>query len=126
MADSASQQIMQLPLDSTPSYQESIPLAIIPSRPSAVDYDPTADLVYWSDTGDTSISRTSARGANQRRIISNVNSEGLAVDFVGKNIYWSSTSNTGGKIQVATLEGRHVKLLHRANRPRAVVIDFLR
>ena len=117
---------MQLPLDVTPSYQESIPVAVAPSAPSAIDYDPTDDVVYWSDPREKSISRASLQGTNQRQIISGVQSEGIAVDLVGRNLYWTSTSPTGGTIEVATLEGRYRKTLHRTNIPRAILVDCTR
>ena len=117
---------MQLPLDATPSHQESLPLAVVPSSPTAIGYDPVEDLVYWSDPGERTISRATPRGTNQREIIHGVHSEGIAVDFIGRNLYWTSITSTGGTIEVATLEGRYKKKLHHTNIPRAIIADCKR
>ena len=50
--------------------------------------------------------------------------DGLAVDWLGKNLYWTDKGlNT---IMVASLDGRFARVLHSSdtlNEPRAIVVD---
>ncbi|XP_055870134.1 low-density lipoprotein receptor-related protein 1-like isoform X4 [Biomphalaria glabrata] len=98
----------------------------------AVDYDWKEQMVYWSDiTNDkSSISRMGYNFINKTRtgeeqpLHNNTvrNPDGLAVDWVGRNLYWCD--KTTDTIEVSKLNGdyRKVLLRQKLQEPRAIEV----
>ena len=61
--------------------------------------------------------------SGKRPIIRDVaQTEGLAVDWINLNVYWTESGSK--TVQVATLDGRHRKVLfrERVDKPRAIAL----
>lgn len=58
------------------------------------------------------IQRAKMNGSNQRVVISNeiYHPDGVAVDWVARNIYWTDTGTD--RIEVATLNGKHRRVIY--------------
>ncbi|KFD53736.1 hypothetical protein M513_05441 [Trichuris suis] len=98
------------------------------SNPVALDYDPVEDRVYWSDTGAgvARLCRVFLNGTDWQVLHSHDmrNPDGLAVDWVGRNLYWCDKGTD--TIEVSKLDGRFRKVLMRSGalkEPRAIVLD---
>ncbi|KAH1006209.1 hypothetical protein HUJ05_006962 [Dendroctonus ponderosae] len=101
----------------------------------ALDYDWATQCIYWSDVTQlgSSIKRLCNYKANST-ITTEIqietlqastlqNPDGLAVDWVGRNLYWCDKGTD--TIDVSTLDGKHRKTLHSTDleEPRAVALD---
>lgn len=91
----------------------------------AVDYEPVDGFVYWTDDETKSIRRARLfDGADQSDIVTGDIShpDGLAVDWVARNLYWTDTGTD--RIEVTGLDGRYRRvLLHEGlAEPRAVAV----
>ncbi|XP_072018653.1 uncharacterized protein [Amphiura filiformis] len=110
---------------------ESLVLVAIPlhnvSRPTAVDYDPIGQMVYWTDTDTNTISRAYLNnGTNQEIVVQMPMSsvpEGLAIDIENRLLYW--TDNGTDTIEKSDLNGRNKQTLFHLGlqKPRAIVVD---
>jgi hypothetical protein len=91
-------------------------------------YSPSESFIFWIDVIEEKI----FRGTMSNGIITNVNmiiqgglssAEGLAVDWVGKNIYW--VESTLDHIEVANINGSSRKTLIAGDMesPRAISVD---
>lgn len=92
----------------------------------AMDFDWSEQRVYWTeDRAPPCVKRVFFNGTGVEVVLeaglSNV--EGLAVDWVGRNMYLADRIQD--KIFVATLEGRYMKTLvsEGLQEPRALVVD---
>lgn len=109
----------RLPVGATSVYQTTLLPHI--NNPVAVEFYHTGDstgYVYWSDLGDSYIGRVSFDGSNAVRVVDNVNSESLAVDWISGNLYWinfdigpESRQYENFSISVSQLDGRYQKKL---------------
>lgn len=121
--------IYKLPLDNIPSRPDKLPLKIS-QYPSHIDldFDPIESYVYWtSDVSHYSIMRAHLNGSDQKAIISRdlTRPLGLAVDMIGRNIYWTDLDR--GVIEVAKLDGSYRKVLVKnIAGPRSIVLDGIR
>jgi low-density lipoprotein receptor-related protein 1 (alpha-2-macroglobulin receptor) len=97
----------------------------------AIDYDWISDCIFWSDV--------TSRGSSLRKMCNltkNVseppkiehlatlqNPDGLAVDWVGRNLYWCDKGSD--TIEVSDLNGKHRKVLisQGLREPRAIAVD---
>lgn len=92
----------------------------------AIDIDIVQGIVYWTDVEHDSLQRAKIGAHNnsfETVIQFNLESpEGIAVDWVGRKIYW--TDRYPGKIEVSELDGRNRAVLISENvqRPRAIVV----
>ncbi|BET02800.1 low-density lipoprotein receptor [Nesidiocoris tenuis] len=91
----------------------------------ALDYDWKEKCVYWSDV--TVIRSSLNRMCTNDTVevlhhVSLSNPDGLAVDWVGRNLYWCDKGTD--KIEVSTLDGRHRRTLVTQNlkEPRAIAV----
>lgn len=69
----------------------------------AIGWDSVEQKIYWSDLKEKTIYAASLNGTDKQSVISNGLdiTEGLAVDWVGRNLYWVDSSlNT---LEVASL-----------------------
>lgn len=95
---------------------------------SAVDYHYARDEVYWSDTADQKIVRSSFLGSSQsQRVLVDTKLgqvEGIAVDWLNNKLYWTDRKN--GTITRATLEGQQQQvILSGLGDPVAITLDPL-
>ena len=82
--------------------------------------------MYWTDTILDKISRADLNGSNVETVIEHGihTADGLAVDSIGKKIYW--TDDGHNLIQVANLDGsmRSVLIHERHDKPRAIALHY--
>ncbi|XP_048586390.1 uncharacterized protein LOC5504315 isoform X1 [Nematostella vectensis] len=112
----------------------------LPPRPSAigllyqsrghvnvgVDYDCVEEYIYWTEIMEGCIMRAKYDGTKQEVVIprKQVKSpEGIAVDWMGRNIYWTDTGLD--VIEVAGMNGsnRRVLISNALDDPRAILVD---
>ncbi|ESN93588.1 hypothetical protein HELRODRAFT_180677 [Helobdella robusta] len=92
----------------------------------ALDYDWSEQFVYWSDisTQGSNISRIRVNGTGRTLLHSSTlrSPDGLAVDWIGRNLYWCDKLKD--TIEVSKLDGRYRKILVREGleEPRAIVL----
>ncbi|GBP36075.1 Low-density lipoprotein receptor-related protein 1 [Eumeta japonica] len=103
------------------------------ARPTAIDYDLASQYIYYSDVHRYEIARRKMEGGPREVFISEDvdNCEGLAVDWLGRNLYW--TDDASGQISVAKLDRPAVRaVLLRSDpsnndsliyNPRSIVVD---
>lgn len=93
---------------------------------SALDFLFEKEEIFWSDTKDNKIYKAPINAGHLKTIVHNVSAcEGIAVDWIYKNIYWT---NTGSKtIEMSNYEGNIKKTLIKENLgdPRAIVVNPL-
>lgn len=94
-------------------------------HPIALDFDPTEDRVYWSDIphGRIMSAFRNASSVNILYFCKVLNPDGLAIDHVGRNVYWTDTGTD--RIEVGRLDGTKRKVLFKdgLDEPRAIVLD---
>ncbi|CAL1298011.1 unnamed protein product [Larinioides sclopetarius] len=96
----------------------------------ALDFDWMENCLYWSDVTalGSSIKRMclSTPGHQLLHAGSVQSPDGLAVDWIGRNLYWCDKGKD--TIEVSTLDGRFRKVLIRKGlqEPRAIVLDPFR
>ncbi|CAK1544808.1 unnamed protein product [Leptosia nina] len=108
-------------------------------RIEAIDYDPKQEMVFWVDSYDKSIKRSYMINALNGQVKSgfaqdlkskaNAKPTGIAVDYVGGNLYWTEADRTGskpkGRVMVARNDGRYRRALVSAGIevPTSLVLD---
>lgn len=107
------------------------------SNPVALEFYHTDDFhgyVYWSNPGDRYIGRVRFDGSNPTRVVTNVKTDSLAVDWISGNLYWVDyeelyDSQMGTKlvnfsISVSRLDGSYRKKLITTGlgHPRSIVV----
>ena len=95
---------------------------------SAVEYDHVEDKVYWTDISNGFLASGFRNATSVQRFLScNIGSpEGMAIDWVGRNIYWTDVKSK--RIEVSRLDGSKRKALITSDldEPRAIVLDLMR
>uniref|UniRef100_A0A7E4V2M4 EGF-like domain-containing protein n=1 Tax=Panagrellus redivivus TaxID=6233 RepID=A0A7E4V2M4_PANRE len=92
----------------------------------AIAWDSVSDRIFWSDIRDKKIYSATRNGTDVKVFIGQGLdiTEGIAVDWVGRNLYWVDSSlNT---IEVASLDkdGARAVLLHEnIDQPRGLALD---
>ncbi|XP_064475155.1 prolow-density lipoprotein receptor-related protein 1-like [Ornithodoros turicata] len=94
----------------------------------ALDFDSLENCIYWSEVtaiGST-IKRLCFNDTQQQQVLHSTtvqNPDGLAVDWVGRNLYWCDKGKD--TIEVSRLDGTFRKVLIRTGleEPRAIVVD---
>uniref|UniRef100_A0A3Q3VTW9 EGF-like domain-containing protein n=1 Tax=Mola mola TaxID=94237 RepID=A0A3Q3VTW9_MOLML len=101
---------------------------VVPTLKNAValDVDVSTNKMFWSDLYHRKIYSAYINKATESQVelIDSLHSpEGLAVDWVHKNIYWTDSGNKS--ISVATGDGRKRKVLiaTELSEPRAIAVD---
>ncbi len=92
----------------------------------AIDYDLLSDCVFWSDVTSKGSSLSKSCGSNksvEHQLATLQNPDGLAIDWVGRNIYWCDKGSD--TIEVSNLNGEYRKILVRDGlmEPRAIAVD---
>ncbi|GFY45676.1 low-density lipoprotein receptor-related protein 1 [Trichonephila inaurata madagascariensis] len=107
--------------------QEDVMVPILGlSRPIALDYDARTQFIYYSDTRMYMIGRQKIDGSQREVYLEKGvnNCEGLAVDWMGRNLYWTDEGLMS--IFVARLDDSSIKkrILHEnMSHPKAIVLD---
>ncbi|KAK3698272.1 hypothetical protein QZH41_009502 [Actinostola sp. cb2023] len=117
--------IYRIPIETgSQNVAQRIPLLML-SKPTAVDFDPIEERVYWSDLNQRSIYRSFLNGSSQQRIVGRLGSpSSLAVDWAGRNLYWAD--KPANKIEVSKLDGKYRKTLIYGNleQPLSITLDL--
>ncbi|XP_043931281.1 low-density lipoprotein receptor-related protein 2 [Protopterus annectens] len=91
----------------------------------AVDFDSVTDRIYWSDITQDKVWSAFQNGTDRQLIFDSgvTVTESIAVDWVGRNLYW--TDYILETIEVSRLDGSHRAVLISENvtNPRALVLD---
>lgn len=94
----------------------------------ALDFDSVEDCIYWSEVTavGSSIKRMCLKGKQQHEVLHSTtvqNPDGLAVDWIGRNLYWCDKGKD--TIEVSHLDGKFRKILIKVGleEPRAIVVD---
>lgn len=111
------------------------------SRIQSLDYDPIEQIVYWTDTYEQNIKRAylpdlkdpkhGSEYAQSLDIKYVSKPTDIAVDFVGKNLYWCdndisiSSTKARGQILVSLLDGRYKRSLVNSHLERPTSIALL-
>eukprot|EP00057_Strongylocentrotus_purpuratus_P026506 XP_011680980.1 PREDICTED: low-density lipoprotein receptor-related protein 1 isoform X3 [Strongylocentrotus purpuratus] len=107
-----------------PNYESMVPILNLQS-PRAVDFYAAEDYVYYADSTNYTIGRQKLNGTHREDLLNDyiTNCEGIAVDWISKNLYW--TDDGSKTISVARLDGSRRRLLLKENftHPRAIVVD---
>ena len=125
-AEADAGEIYKVPLETpeTPCYPLAINTNI--SRPVAVDYDPLEGKVYWTDVTLKLVASSFPNGSAVEVIADNnlYIPGGLAVNYVGRNIYW--TDEGTNRIEVAKLDGssRRGLITSSVEKPRAILLNI--
>nr|XP_020455101.1 low-density lipoprotein receptor-related protein 1-like [Monopterus albus] len=74
---------------------------------TVVDYDAVEHRIYWSDVRTQTIKRAFINGTGVETVVSAdlPNAHGLAVDWVSRNLFWTSYDANKKQINVARLDG---------------------
>ncbi|XP_039602497.1 low-density lipoprotein receptor-related protein 1-like isoform X2 [Polypterus senegalus] len=74
---------------------------------TVVDFDAQEQRIYWSDVRTQSIKRAFINGTGVETVVSAdlPNAHGLAVDWVSRNLFWTSYDANKKQINVARLDG---------------------
>ncbi|KAH9496257.1 Low-density lipoprotein receptor- protein 6 [Bulinus truncatus] len=90
-----------------------------------LDYHISTGLVYWTDDEVGNIKRAYMNGSGEEAIVSTEmgNPDGLAVDWIAKNLYWTDTGTD--RIEVSRLNGssRKVLISDGLDQPRTICLD---
>lgn len=114
----------------TNSNDVAIPLTGV-KEASALDFDVTERRIYWTDIQGKTISRAYMNGSSVEHVIEFGLDypEGMAVDWMGRNIYWADTGTN--RIEVARLDGHYRQVLickdidtpRSLDNPRSLALD---
>lgn len=111
-----------------PISDDQIPSIIVnvTSRSTALDFHYEAQEIYWSDEMELTIYKSDVDGLTPKKAVISDNLgkvDGLAVDWVHGNLYWTDT--TKKTVEVSNLGGLHRKTLIKGGleEPRALVLD---
>ncbi|XP_058500814.1 low-density lipoprotein receptor-related protein 5 [Solea solea] len=114
----------------TNSNDVAIPLTGV-KEVSALDFDVSERRIYWTDIQAKTISRAYMNGSSVEHVIEFGLDypEGMAVDWMGRNIYWADTGTN--RIEVARLDGQYRQVLvckdlenpRSLDNPRSLALD---
>ncbi|XP_022777675.1 low-density lipoprotein receptor-related protein 6-like [Stylophora pistillata] len=121
--DFEARSINMISLDVNYSIAQPLLTDLYDQRPTAVDFDPVEDRLYWSDVGKGRIMSAFTNATSVKTLFSCNFSTGLAIDHVGRNIYWTDAGTN--RIEVGRLDGTKRKLLltNELEEPRTIVLD---
>ncbi|KAL6483428.1 hypothetical protein MHYP_G00083000 [Metynnis hypsauchen] len=92
---------------------------------TAVDYDALEQRIYWSDVRTQMIKRAFINGTGVETVVSAdiPNAQGLAVDWVSRNLFWTSYDASKKQINVARLDGSFKNsVIHGLDKPHCLVV----
>ncbi|XP_050296892.1 low-density lipoprotein receptor-related protein 4 [Anthonomus grandis grandis] len=104
--------LSQLSLDTMDAWDVTLPIKDDMQNVIAIDFHWKKKLIFYADIGRNIIMSVSMHNFSDVRVIASKDlqsPEGLSVDWLADNIYWT---NTGRKmIEVAKLDGRYRKVI---------------
>ncbi|XP_037825188.1 low-density lipoprotein receptor-related protein 6 [Lucilia sericata] len=116
-------QISKISLDSPDFTIFPLPLGKV-KYAIAIDYDPVDEYIYWSDVEAYSIKRAHPDGTGVSDFVTSEvrHADGLAVDWLARNLYWTDTVTD--RIEVMRLDGsaRKVLVYEHLEEPRAIAL----
>lgn len=89
-----------------------------------IDYDVKEQMIYFSDNERDNISRVGRFDGKVEVLVKSVRSvNGIAVDWLGRNLYWTDADKR--EVAVAKLDGSFKKVLFHEDvaRPSAIVVN---
>lgn len=92
----------------------------------ALAWDSVENMVYWSDIKEKSIFKANPMGANKTAVIASGLdvTEGLAVDWIGRNLYWVDSSlKTLEMASLSPPNHRTVLFNQNMSQPRGLALD---
>ncbi|XP_016139265.1 low-density lipoprotein receptor-related protein 1-like [Sinocyclocheilus grahami] len=92
---------------------------------TVVDYDALEHRIYWSDVRTQTIKRAFINGTGVETVVSAdlPNAQGLAVDWVSRNLFWTSYDTNKKQINVARLDGSFKNaVIHELDKPHCLVL----
>ncbi|XP_053083242.1 low-density lipoprotein receptor-related protein 1 isoform X3 [Pangasianodon hypophthalmus] len=92
---------------------------------TVVDYDAVERRIYWSDVRTQTIKRAFINGTGIETVVSAdlPNVHGLAVDWVSRNLFWTSYDANKKQINVARLDGSFKNaVIQGLNKPHCIVV----
>uniref|UniRef100_H9H785 LDL receptor related protein 1 n=1 Tax=Monodelphis domestica TaxID=13616 RepID=H9H785_MONDO len=96
---------------------------------TVLDYDAREQRVYWSDVRTQAIKRAFINGTGVETVVSAdlPNAHGLAVDWVSRNLFWTSYDTNKKQINVARLDGSFKNaVVQGLEQPHGLVVHPLR
>lgn len=92
---------------------------------SALDFNIVDNRIYWTDVKLKTITRAFINGSDIERVVDLglETPEGLAIDWIAHNLYWSDTGTR--RIEMVRLEGcsRKVLIWNNIIEPRCLALD---
>ncbi|XP_023125210.2 low-density lipoprotein receptor-related protein 1 isoform X1 [Amphiprion ocellaris] len=95
---------------------------------TVVDYDAVEHRIYWSDVRTQTIKRAFINGTGVETVVSAdlPNAHGLAVDWVSRNLFWTSYDANKKQINVARLDGSFKNaVIQGLDKPHCLVVHPL-
>ncbi|NXG98380.1 LRP1 protein, partial [Loxia leucoptera] len=96
---------------------------------TVVDYDALEQRIYWSDVRTQTIKRAFINGTGVETVVSAdlPNAHGLSVDWVSRNLFWTSYDANKKQINVARLDGSFKNaVIQGLDKPHCLVVHPLR
>uniref|UniRef100_A0A7M4FXS6 LDL receptor related protein 1 n=1 Tax=Crocodylus porosus TaxID=8502 RepID=A0A7M4FXS6_CROPO len=96
---------------------------------TVVDYDAREQRIYWSDVRTQAIKRAFINGTGVETVVSAdlPNAHGLSVDWVSRNLFWTSYDTNKKQINVARLDGSFKNaVIQGLDKPHGLVVHPLR
>uniref|UniRef100_A0A8C8CDB4 EGF-like domain-containing protein n=1 Tax=Oncorhynchus tshawytscha TaxID=74940 RepID=A0A8C8CDB4_ONCTS len=93
---------------------------------TVVDYDAVEHRIYWSDVRTQTIKRAFINGTGVETVVSAdlPNAHGLAVDWVSRNLFWTSYDANKKQINVARLDGSFKNaVIQGLDKPHCLVLE---
>ncbi|XP_033629378.1 low-density lipoprotein receptor-related protein 1-like isoform X2 [Asterias rubens] len=108
-------------------YHNVIPALTVPSvaNASSVDHDVAEQRLYWTDLEHKSINRAYINGTEIETVIEGIpDAYSLTIDWLSRNMYWTSISAEKSSLNIARLDGSYRNEIHVRNltSPRSVVV----
>ena len=114
------QEIKALDYNSATTY----PIISNLTRVGAIDVHFNLGYIFWSDVTEGNIKRANIVGTNITLLHNGIESDGLAVDWMSSQLYWTDRK---GAISISDLEGNNRRILHSSKKWRAtyrgIVLD---
>ncbi|XP_050540895.1 low-density lipoprotein receptor-related protein 1 [Daktulosphaira vitifoliae] len=108
-------------------YQAQIILPLIEGRmPTSIDYDVKTKSIYYSGGKNNGIERIKLNGTKSESIkkLPDMNCEGLAIDWIGRNLFWVDESL--GTVNIFKLDDpskQRILVSNKLYHPRSIVLD---
>ncbi|XP_066473947.1 prolow-density lipoprotein receptor-related protein 1 [Tiliqua scincoides] len=96
---------------------------------TVVDYDAMEQRIYWSDVRTQTIKRAFINGTGVETVVSAdlPNAHGLAVDWISRNLFWTSYDAHKKQINVARLDGSFKNaVIQGLDKPHCLVVHPIR